>query len=401
MGREESGLWPESRFYNGARANSHKLRRSARSLWQKSVTLLNIMDKHFSRYLDLVRFGAAVLVVLTHYAQHGLLGPGAQGVPLFGREAVMVFFVLSGFVIAYTTSEQALTLRQYVVARSARIYSVAIPVVLLCFLLVLVASHYAELPATLTYQARKPYIYLPLHFLFMGELWNLRESPPWLIQYWSLGYEVWYYVLFGVLFYLRGARRWLLGALVLLVMGFKLWLLLPVWLAGAGLYAWRKDLPLTRIQARLGWLATVAALVAYKFAGLDQALRALGIALWPFASLQLGNSDRYLADYVVCTLICLNFTLARQCAFTSLQAFDATIRSLAAYTFTLYLVHGPVIGMWMLFHPQGATGLPGVLLLTACIALATWLLGLITEQRKAWFRDGFNALFLLCSRRIA
>jgi peptidoglycan/LPS O-acetylase OafA/YrhL len=32
------------------------------------------MDKHFSLYLDLVRLLAAVLVVLSHFSQHGILG---------------------------------------------------------------------------------------------------------------------------------------------------------------------------------------------------------------------------------------------------------------------------------------------------------------------------------------
>ncbi|UUZ51422.1 hypothetical protein LP420_19440 [Massilia sp. B-10] len=87
------------------------------------------------------------------------------------------------------------------------------------------------------YQLLKPWIYLPLHTLFMGELWTLTETPPWLVPYWSLGFEVWYYVLFGVMVYARGLRRVLLGGLVLLIMGPKLWLLLPVWLA------WRLALP--------------------------------------------------------------------------------------------------------------------------------------------------------------
>lgn len=355
------------------------------------------MDKHFSRYLDLTRFCSALLVVLTHYAQHGMLG----NAPMFGREAVMLFFVLSGYVIACTTSSKALTLQQYVVARSARIYSVAVPVVLLCFLLVYLVSPHVALDETLSYQARKPYIYVPLHLLFMGELWNLSESPPWLLPYWSLGYEVWYYVLFGVLFYLRGAKRAVLGALVLLVMGFKLWLLMPVWLAGVCLYRYQRPLPLTPIQARLGWLATVAALGAYKYYGIDLTLRALGSALWPFDSLHLGNADRYLADYLVCLLICLNFTFARQAAFTSLQAIDAPIRALAGYTFTLYLIHGPVIGMWLLFYPHDRASGTDLLLLSICIGMATWLVGLITEQRKAWLQDGINSLWLLCSRRFA
>lgn len=355
------------------------------------------MDSHFSRYLDLTRFGAALLVVLTHYVQNGLAG----ALPLFGREAVMVFFVLSGYVIAYTTSEKGLSLKQYVVARSARIYAVAIPVLLLCFLLVYLVDPIAALPDTLRYQARKPYLYVPLHLLFMGELWTLSETPPWLIQYWSLNYEVWYYVLFGVLFYLRGAKRLLLGALVLLVMGYKLWLLLPVWLAGAALYRWRRPLPLTRIQARLGWLASVAALGLYKAAGLDLALRALGTQLWPFAGLPLGDADRYLADYLVCMLICVNFLCARHAAFTSLRALDGAIRALSAYTFTLYLVHGPVIGMWLLFYPHQRGSGTDLLLLSICIGMATWLVGMVTEQRKAWCRQAVGALMLLCTRRTA
>ena len=358
------------------------------------------MNRSFSLYLDLARFAAAVLVVLTHYVQHGLFGADAA-VPMFGREAVMLFFVLSGYVIAYTTAEQKLTLKQYAIARTARIYSVAIPIVLLCFVLAALVAGAADLPDAVTYQLHKPYLYLPLHFLFMGELWTLAETPPWLVQYWSLGYEVWYYVLFGVVFYLRGAKRLLLGALVLLVMGPKLWLLLPVWLAGVALYRYQKDLALSVTQARLGWLATILAMCAYKYAGLDFALRSLGIELWPFPSLRLGNADRYLADYAVCILVCLNFTLARQCAFGSLQAISVPIRALASHTFTLYLLHGPLIAVWALFYPHQVGSATDLLLLSAFIGVATWLVGFITEQRRDWYKNAFNALLLLCSRRVA
>jgi hypothetical protein len=208
-------------------------------------------------------------------------------------------------------------------------------------------------------------------------------------------------VLFGVVFYLRGATRLLLGALVLAVMGFKLWLLLPVWLAGACLYKYQKDLPLTVAQARLGWLATFALLLAYKYFGLDLALRALGSHIWPFPGLRLGSADRYLADYVVCAVIYLNFLLARQADLRGLQAYDKPIRALAAYTFTLYLIHGPVMGLWALLYRHDAASVFDIVLLCAAIALATWLVGMVTEQRKGWFKDGFDSLFLLCTRRLA
>jgi peptidoglycan/LPS O-acetylase OafA/YrhL len=359
-----------------------------------------LMNRPFSLYLDVTRLFAAVLVVLTHFVQNGLMLPGASWLPTFGREAVMVFFVLSGYVIAYTTAEKSLTLRQYAVARATRIYSAAIPVVLLCFALVYLVADAAQVPPQLTYQANKPWLYLPLHWLFMGELWQLAESPPWLVQYWSLNYEVWYYVLFGVLFYLRGKRRLLLGALVLLVMGYKLWLLLPVWLAGAALFHYQRALPLSVAAARAGWLASIAALCAYRVLGLDVALRTLGIELWPFPALRLGNADRYLADYLVCLLVCVNFALARQCAFGALLTLATPIRALSAYTFTLYLIHGPVIGMWLLFYPYQPGNVADLLLLGGCIALATWAAGWITEQRKDWCRDSVSALVLLCSRRL-
>ncbi|MFL6660466.1 MAG: acyltransferase family protein [Massilia sp.] len=360
------------------------------------------MDNHFSRYLDLTRFTAAVLVVLAHFVQYGIIGVTPPGtLPDLGREAVIVFFLLSGFVIAYTSATKPLTLRQYVVARSARIYSVAIPVVLLCFVVAGVAAQLGSLPAEDAYQFHKLYVYLPLHLLFAGELWTLSEVPPWLPQYWSLGYEVWYYVLFGVAFYLRGRTRVCAVALVLLIMGPKLWLLLPIWLAGVYLYRYQKDLPLSQRQARLAWCATLVLLGLYKYLGLDQSLRTLGSALWPFPNLHLGSAERYLADYVVCVLIYLNFVLARQAGFPSLQAWDRSIRALSTYTFTLYLIHGPVIALWNLYYPHQANSVRDMLLLCAAIAGATWLAGQVTERRKQWFHLHIDSATLLCMRRFA
>lgn len=360
------------------------------------------MDKTFSLYLDLVRFLAALAVVLSHYVQHGFLGGLVRAVP--GREAVIVFFVLSGFVVAFTTIEKALTLRQYAAARSSRIYSVAIPVVLAAFAAGLWAQqHGASVDSG--YQLAKPWLYLPLHFMFMGELWTLTETPPMLNPYWSLGYEVWYYVLFGVAFFLRGRRRLLVGALVLLVMGPKLWLLLPVWLAGVGLYKYlngRGARPaLTRTQARAGWAATILVMAVGKYFSIGVALRMLGIQLWPFPAFPLGSADRYLADYAVCALVCLHFVCARHADFSALQAVRAPVRALAAYTFTLYLVHSLVMRMWGYFYPHDPRSALDIALLTLCIGLATYLFGIVTEKKRDMFRAHCDAMLAVVARRLA
>ena len=332
------------------------------------------------------------MVVLSHFVQRGMFGPEAEHrLLMFGREAVMVFFVLSGFVIAWTTSAARLTLAQYVIARSARIYSVVIPVLALCFVLAAIGNGWFATGAD-TYQLKKLYIYVPLHLLFMGELWSLTEVPPWLAQYWSLGYEVWYYVLFGICYYLRGVRRVVWGAAALLVMGPKLWLLLPVWLAGAWLYARQRELPMSPWQARAGCLATLLVLVAYKYSGAEFYLRELGSNLWPFAGLKLGNADRFLADYLVCVIVYLHFLFARQARLSALAPLAGPIRAVAAYTFTLYLVHGPVMGIWNYFHPPGRATATEMAALAACIGLATWSLGLVTERRKGWFKRQLERL---------
>ena len=52
-----------------------------------------------------------------------------------GKQAVDVFFVLSGFVIAYICNTREPTLRTYVISRTVRIYSVALPALILTFLI--------------------------------------------------------------------------------------------------------------------------------------------------------------------------------------------------------------------------------------------------------------------------
>ena len=90
------------------------------------------LNQPFSVYLDLVRFLAALAVVLMHMRMFRLVSiPGSEHWTLLGRESVMAFFVLSGFVIAYTTQMRRPDALDFTVARAARIYSVALPVLLL------------------------------------------------------------------------------------------------------------------------------------------------------------------------------------------------------------------------------------------------------------------------------
>lgn len=352
----------------------------------------------FSLYLDVVRFLAAVLVALTHYVQHGLVSAhSAAAVPVWGREAVMVFFVLSGFVIAYTTERSGASAREYIVARAARIYSVALPLLLASFAAATLAIHWRDAELPTAYAAARPHLYIPFHLLFLGELWSLSETPPWMPQYWSLSYEVWYYVLFGCAFYLRGWWRYAVTAAVLALLGPKLWLLLPVWLSGVALYHGLKRWTMPVGAARAGWLLSLLLLAAFHASGAEAAWRQAARALWPFADMRMGSADRFLSDYVVCVLVVANFACARFAGFGALAAWARPIRGLAAYTFTLYLLHELVIACWLTFHGHDRENWAHLLAVTMLIAVSTWLVGQLTERRKQWFRLPFEMLFKSCA----
>ena len=351
------------------------------------------LARPLSLYLDCCRLLAALLVVASHYGPYGIISRDADAwVPNLGREAVIVFFVLSGFVIAYSTEHKNASLRAYAIARCTRIYSVALPLLLFAFAAATALVWLERVPAHQLYAVAKPWLYLPLHLLFMGELWTISEPPPLLGPYWSLGYEVLYYVLFGVLFYLRGVRRVLAAGSLLLFVGPKLWLLLPVWGSGVLLYHWQKGHGTGRRAALAGWIGTLLLLALFKLSGSDVFLRMLARAHWPFAALPLRSADRFLADYVVCVLVLGNFWCAKSVGFAGLLRVERVIRGVAAYTFTLYLVHALVMSLWVVLyrHDQGsALDIAG---LSALIVLATWLVGQLTERRKAWFQGLFEGM---------
>src|SRR5579864_6899404 len=88
------------------------------------------LDTGFSLYLDLVRVSAALVVLYSHTNARLLTTRVLPG-ELLGHSAVVVFFVLSGFVIAYITDTKEKTPADYAASRLARIYSVAVPALLL------------------------------------------------------------------------------------------------------------------------------------------------------------------------------------------------------------------------------------------------------------------------------
>ena len=88
------------------------------------------MNPNLSLYLDLTRFTAALLVFSNHAQLPELNGEWLTPLGAFGREAVIIFFVLSGYVIAFVAATKERSGLEYAVSQLARLYSVVLPALL-------------------------------------------------------------------------------------------------------------------------------------------------------------------------------------------------------------------------------------------------------------------------------
>ena len=342
------------------------------------------MTKSYSIYLDFVRFFAALLVLLYHSTN--LYNPGLAIFTL-GHEAVIIFFVLSGFVIAYVADTKENTLKKYAISRMARIYSVAVPALLLTGLLDFAGWQINPAAYPPDYQA---WDYAPVRLLssllFTNELWTLSLQAFSNVPYWSLNYEVWYYVSFALITYVGGRKGWLLFGLTALLLGPKIAVLAPLWWAGVLIYRSQRFRTLSNGAA---WgLIALSVVGAYFYI-------AYGIGTWGSRFLreivgeqlhvQFAFSRFFISDYFLALVVGAHFVGARVlCSRYDgvLYRFEAPIRTVAASTFTLYLIHQPLL---IFFHAVFYASTPGprdLAVVIACTLVAALALAAVTERKK-------------------
>lgn len=196
------------------------------------------MTRQLSAYLDLMRVVCAVLVVLSHLGHGHLVGGLLWPFTAFGNEAVMAFFVLSGFVIAFVTDQREHNVATYAAARLARLYSVILPTMLLTLVLdsfgqTINAQSYIDSHAVASGSPVAGYI---LSAVMLNQSWALNQHFGSNGAYWSIPFEFWYYFLFGAFMLLRGRTRWLFMVLGAALAGPNILVLMPVWLMGVAVY---------------------------------------------------------------------------------------------------------------------------------------------------------------------
>lgn len=158
------------------------------------------MNVAVSVFLDVVRFAAALVVFFCHVSGKRLTGGLLWQLESYGSEAVTVFFVLSGYVVAYVVSTREKSATEYAISRVARIYSVALPALVTTFVLDTLGYYISEgmYSGSWGYSPQGQLQQFVSGLFFVHKIWYLNIPQGSNFAYWSLGYEVWYYLISGL-----------------------------------------------------------------------------------------------------------------------------------------------------------------------------------------------------------
>lgn len=346
------------------------------------------MNKTVSIYLDLARGLAALAVVFFHYRTF-ITDASFPVFPWIGHEAVIVFFVLSGVVIHHSAKTKDKNLGMYFGKRFSRLYSVLFPCLLLTVVLDQTGWHLN--PETYSW------VYNPTHYiknlcsviLFTNESWGLSVKFSANHVLWSLAYEFWYYIIFGLWLYIRSRRvSWGLVLLASAVAGPQIVLLLPVWLMGVWAYRWMKHPPFSRGG---GWaisvFSTLAVLALWGFKG-QYAWR-----VGELGGMPLNYSETFLYDYCIGACITLHFiAFASICSdrerfFIAHPRLVKALRYPAGVSFTLYCCHLPIM-----FFLNALIGDPVLYLVPLLCVIIVFLFGHQIEQTREMYYNIIAAL---------
>ncbi|WP_342075407.1 acyltransferase [Yoonia sp. SS1-5] len=308
------------------------------------------MNRGFSVYIDGIRAAAALVVLLSHFAYPRFTDGRYIWIRdlYLGSDAVVIFFVLSGFVITYCAKTKETALGSFAFARASRFLSVAIPAVLIGFALDnLGASMFPEFYAGQFYNPLAFWEQLAFGLTFANEWTGLATRLGTNGPYWSLSYEAAYYALFAVFFFLSGAVRWLLIAAMCVLFGVNVLLLMPCWLMGVYLY-WRIGTsglvakPLAVVMAVLPPVIYIALLMSDVRADLTDFMRGF---LSPAQYHGLRFSDAPVWDFMLACLTVIHLLgVHALCKADGVETGSARIvRYLASCSFTIYLFHYPLL----------------------------------------------------------
>ncbi|GAA4316681.1 hypothetical protein GCM10023149_13830 [Mucilaginibacter gynuensis] len=373
------------------------------------------MNKLKSLYLEILRISAAFYVFIFHVGSVTIGGEryfattdfnDSLGLSNLGAHYfVVVFFVLSGFLITMSVNKPGVTIKSFFIARLGRLYSVLIPALIFSFVVSFVIIYSGSIPAELIKNNEHLVIRFFMNLLFLTQSWTLCSTPPLNDPFWSVTYEFIYYALIAVITLVKNSVfKWLVLGFIVLVGFPKVILLFPAWLAGSLLYFVSKKVSINKGVSAVLFLLSLAGIIAV----------IINPELVPFTKNESDNqflgfnllfSWNYLADFVYSLLIAANiyflFSVADSNLFKGEQKLITKLhdilRLVGNCTYTLYLFHLPLLFLFASLLPYDRTNYLYPTGLIAATLLSVFIIARYTEWKVDFWRSVMERTFNLFS----
>lgn len=354
------------------------------------------MSQSLSAYLDLLRFFAALVVLLHHAAP--ILFPGVP-LPFPGHHAVILFFFISGFVIAHVSSRPTLKLQDYTMDRLSRLLSVSVPALLLGLAVTLaVGASIAPLPVArhlgdFAVNTDQALLRTGLNLAFVGQLWSVNSMAPLNGVFWSLNYEFWYYLVFAAWHFSGPRSRIWLALTTLLIAGPRIALLLPCWIAGLLVYRNLDRWKISRSNANILFVLSTLGYLLVFWIDLPVRIRDFMDYYWPQWMLTLGGSRSFVGDYLLTILFSLNciaFASMSNSITRVVSAIEPSAKTLGSYTFSLYAFHTPLLAVCVLALSMIPSFPGNGLIALSIVILGAIVFATVTEHKRQFLRSLLN-----------
>lgn len=359
-----------------------------------------LAQESFTSLLDLSRWIAAFIVFAGHLhelllspyeqlEQQNLLIAGFYFVSGLGSEAVMVFFVLSGFLIGGKNLARAKAdsfhFSSYCVDRISRLYVVLLPAVFIGFFLDIIGSNY--FPEAGLYKLFSYHI-ITEHLdtsILIGNLLMLQSFYTTTIgsnfPLWSLSFEFWFYLLFGLLivsFFEKAKWQFwyiLLAIIIILILGYKFILYFFIWCIGLSVALLNRKIIKNPILALILFITVLIIsrfdLITIQY--LSDLLAAISFGIFLLSMKEINSSFLYRTKKINSIL--------------------------AGFSYSLYLLHYPLIvfllSVWVSifqisnfsteYQPSGV-GIAIYLSMMIIIIAIAYVFSLVTENNTALVR---------------
>jgi peptidoglycan/LPS O-acetylase OafA/YrhL len=248
------------------------------------------------------------------------------------------------------------------------------------------------------YQFARIGAYIPLWLSFSSEFWGLNEPILTNSPFWSLCFEVWFYIFLALFLFTRGLSRIIAIGAVAVLVGPKICIFFPLWGIGVLAYYLQHRITLTPWPARILLVLSIACYPLLKVLGLDDmATRGVNAAFhdWPRTHLQMAWQFPGYFPIALCvggSILGMRFGALRQVA-----RIGYPVGLAASFTFTIYLTHLPLLKF---FVALGGSAIDSMLWPALATLAFVVVLGSFTERRIGPWRSAFT-LLVRCGDKLA